>query len=246
MSDPNSEGFGNVPNSSANFGSIPHGAETFRTFRNGAERTDQHTLTVREVARLFEEAGVPRTERSIINWCQPNRQGISRLDSFFDTNERKYFITGQSVHLAIKEEQAKAANNAPVPQTETPQPKSAEPRVESSEAHSSPDEVQDLRRKVMDLEITNRVKEELLRRAQTQLDQADEERKTYIERLIAGSRKIGELETHLLQLGSGDTRPALHLPHSSEHIGSESHFTQVHTAEATRETAAEVRPFQQL
>lgn len=246
MSDPNSEGFGNVPNSSANFGSILHDAETFRTFRNGAERTDQHTLTVREVARLFEEAGVPRTERSIINWCQSNRQGIARLDSFFDTNERKYFITGQSVHLAIKEEQAKAANNAPVPQTETPHPKSSEPRAEFSEAHSSPDEIQDLRRKVMDLEITNRVKEELLRRAQTQLEQADEERKAYIERLIADSRKIGELETHLLQLGSGDTRPALHLPHNSENIGNAPHFTQVHTAEATRETAAEVRPFQQL
>ena len=47
----------------------------------------------------------------------------------------------------------------------------------------------------MDLEITNRVKEELLRRVQTQLNQADDERKAYIERLIADSRKIGELET---------------------------------------------------
>jgi hypothetical protein len=38
---------------------------------------------VREAARLFEEAGASRTERSIINWCQPNRQGVSRLDAFF-------------------------------------------------------------------------------------------------------------------------------------------------------------------
>ena len=216
MSDPNSESFGNVPNSSANFGSIPHGAETFRTFRNGAERTDQHTLTVRDVARLFEDAGVPRTERSIINWCQPNRQGVARLDAFFDTNERKYFITWQSVHLAIKEEQAKAPNSPTASQTETPQPKSAEPRATTPEADLSSDEIHDFRRKIMDLEITNRVKEELLRRIQTQLEQADDERKAYIERLIADSRKIGELETRLLQLGSGETRPALHLPHSSE------------------------------
>lgn len=246
MSDPNSEGFGTFPNSSANFGSIPHDAEGFRTVRNGAERTDQHTLTVREVARLFEDAGVPRTERSIINWCQPNRQGIARLDAFFDTNERKYFITGQSVHLAIKEEQAKAANSAPGAQAETPQSKAAEARATASETHSDPGEVTDLRRKVMDLEITNRVKEELLRRAQTQLDQADEERRAYIERLIANSRKIGELETNLLQLGTGNTRPALHLPHSSENVGNAPHLTQVHTAEATRVTAAEGGTFQQL
>ncbi len=34
--------------------------------------------------------------------------------------------------------------------------------------------------------------EELLKRAQTQLDQADEERKDYIERLLTDSRKIGD------------------------------------------------------
>jgi len=234
MSNPNSESFGNVPHSWANFGSIPHDAETFRTIRNGAERTDQHTLAVREVARIFEDAGVPRTERSIINWCQPNRQGLARLDAFFDTNERKYFITGQSVHLAIKEEQAKAANNPTASQTETPQPKPAEPGAATSEMDSNPDQIHDLRRKIMDLEITNRVKEELLRRVQIQLDHADDERKAYIERLIADSRKIGELETQLLQLGSGETRPALQLPHSSENIGNVPHITEVHqAAEAT-------------
>ena len=61
--------------------------------RNAAERTEQHTLTVREVARFFEQAGVPRTERSIINWCRLNRHGVARLDSFFDENEGRYYIT---------------------------------------------------------------------------------------------------------------------------------------------------------
>ena len=76
-----------------------------------SERKESHTLTVREVARMFEAAGVPRTERSIVNWCQLNRTGIARLDSYFDPNERRYFISPQSVEQAIAEEKAKAAKN---------------------------------------------------------------------------------------------------------------------------------------
>ena len=96
-----SESFGKVRNDSARFGNIPH----------TSERKQNHSLTVREAARLFEAAGVARTERSITNWCQPNRTGIARLDSYFDPNERKYFITPQSVELAIAEEKAKAAKS---------------------------------------------------------------------------------------------------------------------------------------
>ena len=54
-----------------------------------------------EADRCFEHA-VPRTVRSVISWCQPNRQGIAKLDSYFDLNERTkagcYFlgITTQS------------------------------------------------------------------------------------------------------------------------------------------------------
>jgi hypothetical protein len=68
---------------------------------------------------MFEAAGVARAERSIINWCQPNRQGIARLDSYYDPNERKYFITSQSVETVIKEEihRMKKASEVPVSET---------------------------------------------------------------------------------------------------------------------------------
>jgi hypothetical protein len=36
-------------------------------------------------------------ERSIINWCQINKQRVARLKIHFDPNERKYFIWPQSV-----------------------------------------------------------------------------------------------------------------------------------------------------
>jgi hypothetical protein len=107
--------FGNVPNDAESFGKVPHVSESFRNLPQGSERKENHTLTVREVARLFEAAGVARSERSIVNWCQPNRQGIPRLDSYYDPNERKYFITPQSVEAAIAEEKAKAAAKTPQP-----------------------------------------------------------------------------------------------------------------------------------
>ena len=57
-----------IPSPSADFGNVPHNSEPFRTVRNDAEdfrivpqipeRKESHTLTVREVARMFEAAGV--------------------------------------------------------------------------------------------------------------------------------------------------------------------------------------------
>jgi hypothetical protein len=218
MKNLSSEDFGSIPNPSASFGTVPNDSDPFRTIRNSAERTEQHTLTVREVARMFEQSGVARTERSITNWCQPNRQGVARLDAFFDTNERKYFITEQSANLAIAEEQAKqsATGNDMPTRAETSEPRPADTRRSSSESDSDADEQEEFRRKLMDLEITNRVKDELLKNARTQLEQADQERKAYIERLISDNRRIGELETQLLQLGGGDSERTLRLPHGSE------------------------------
>jgi hypothetical protein len=213
MTDHNSESFGNVPNASADFGNIPHVAETFRTIRNGAERTDQHTLTVREVARLFEDAGVPRTERSIINWCQPNRQGIARLAAFFDSNERKYFITSQSVHLAIKEEQAKQPATGAAMDMETDIPKRAETPPRHDEG--SNDRIKELERQNRDLEIATRAKDYYLERLEKDRDQ-------FADKLVGMSRYVGELETQLLQLG-GAPRDDRRLPKNSDGLEAMQH-----------------------
>ncbi len=90
---PTNTGFGNVPKPAAGYRNVPQAAAGFGTVPQGAERKQNHTLTVREVARLFEAAGVARTERSIVNWCQRDALGTARLDSYFDRNERKCFIT---------------------------------------------------------------------------------------------------------------------------------------------------------
>ena len=99
-----------VQSDAEEFRKLPNDAEDFGTIPQTAERKENHTMTVRESARLFESAGVARTERSIINWCQPNRQGIARLDSYFDPNERKYYITPQSVEAIFPKRSIEKGN----------------------------------------------------------------------------------------------------------------------------------------
>ena len=143
---------------------------------------------------MFEAAGVARTERSIVNWCQPNRTGIARLDSYFDPNERRYYISPQSVELAIAEEKAKAAKiNEPsetfgsVPQTAAA-PGKARPVLEPDETR-----VKELERETLDLKIANRGKDYLI-------EQMQKERTGFFEQLLTANRKMGELETKLLQI----------------------------------------------
>jgi len=198
-----SAGFGTIRNDAEGFGKVPNGSETFRTVRKdaegfrsipkGSERKENHTLTVREVARLFESAAVARTERSIINWCQPNRQGISRLDGYFDPNERKYYITPESVELAVAEEKAKVAKINEPSEAIGSVPKSSE----RADGEADSDRTKDWESKVRDLEITNRAKDQFIEHLQ-------KERNRFFDQLLTASQKVGELETKLLQLKSPD------------------------------------------
>lgn len=212
MNHPSSEDFGSVPQPSETFGTIPQPSEPFRTVRNISERTESHTLTVREVARQFEQAGVPRTERSIINWCRLNRHGVARLDAFFDENEGRYYITAQSVSRGVEEERAKqtAAGNQPVAETGIPHHAESTPRRETEDG----DRVKELERQTRDLEITTRAKDFYIERL-------EKERGQYVGQLVGMSRYVGELESQVLQLG-GAPRGDRSLPHASEDGGSRS------------------------
>ena len=148
---------------------------------------------------MFETAGVARTERSIINWCQPNRTGVARLDCYFDPNDRKYYVTLQSVELAIAEERAKAAKARPensepvgtIPKPPESRPGGAGPFSNLEESG----QVKALEQEVMDLKIVNRGKDYFI-------DQLKTERESLLGQLIGATHKVGELETRLLQLGA--------------------------------------------
>ena len=185
-----------VPQASAEFRIVPNASEDFGKVPQTAERKENHTLTVRETARMFEAAGVARTERSVINWCQPNRQGITRLDSYYDPNDRKYYITPQSVEAVIQEEIQRAKKSTEAPDSETFG--SAVTHVKHSRTNSSTTDerkIQDLEREIQNLEIANQVKDQFINLMKG-------ERASTIEKLQAASRTVGQLETQLLKLES--------------------------------------------
>jgi len=203
----NSEEVGNVPQVSENFGTILQASERSGLTRKASERKESHTLTVREVARMFEQAGVARTERSITNWCQPNKLGVPRLDCYFDPNEHKYFISPHSVGLAIKEEIAKAAaaNRGDSRNSSRSVPNdSHDAAAAHNDPQNDPEPVKALKQELLDLKIMNRAKDMFIERLQEERKALAEEQRRYVERMIGFSRQIGELRTRLLQLGSAD------------------------------------------
>src|SRR6266436_7479447 len=80
------------------------------------KRSEFHTLTTRDVMKIFDEAGLPRNQRSIERYCKDNK-----LDCYADSDEQRYYITRASVDRLIgqlKEIQARhpQANLSPPPQ----------------------------------------------------------------------------------------------------------------------------------
>jgi hypothetical protein len=187
-----------VPQVSADFRKLPKDTEAFGTVPQASERRENHTLTVKETARRFEAAGVARTERSIINWCQPNRQGVARLDGYFDPNDRRYYITPESVELAIGEEKAKAAkiNNSSEPVGRV---RNDSERVDDA-SNLADDRVQELERENLDLKIANRGRDFFI-------GQLQNERNGFFRQLLDANRRVGELETRLQIEGPKNNPP---------------------------------------
>ena len=184
-----------VPQASAEFRIVPNASEDFGKVPQTAERKENHTLTVRETARMFEAAGVARTERSVINWCQPNRQGITRLDSYYDPNDRKYYITPQSVEAVIQEEIQRANKSSESPASEIFGNPVAHVKHFTAEKNTPPDErkVEGLEREVQNLKIANEVKDKFI-------ELMKNERIGFIDKLITANRVMGQLEAKLHQL----------------------------------------------
>ncbi len=189
-------------------------SESFGTLPHLSERTAEHVLTVRAVAKRFENAGVPRTERSIINWCQPNPHGIPRLDCFFDNNEHKYFITPGSVDHAIGEERNKLKIQGQTAHSETLGNLSENANIDSEAFGTRPDSFgtlpkgaeafgndmsshnsRKLEMQILDLQITNKAKEMFI-------EQLKETNDKLIDNLKHTSHQLGQLEHQVRQLQS--------------------------------------------
>ena len=225
LNDP-SENLRNVPHLSEDFRSIPQPSEQFGMIPNLSERKENHILTAREVTRMFEEAGVSRTERSIINWCHPDKHGVSRLDAYYDVNERKYFITPQSVDRAIQEEQAKGKagtfpKTAETVQRGLPNGAASDVREREEAGHETFEDrkrvrERELEQEILDLKIMNKGKDYFLEQLKADRERDAEEREHLTQQLVVQSRAIGQLETRLLQLEG--PKPSPHEHRATENV----------------------------
>ncbi|NIV99080.1 hypothetical protein GWN26_07975, partial [Candidatus Saccharibacteria bacterium] len=163
---------------------------------------------------MFENAGVPRTERTILSWCQPNKQGITKLNCYFDPADRKWFLTPSSVDMAIKEEQNRLQNKGETQPSEVDQD-SSEGLGSDSEGFGSeqnsfgrlrkdsepgfsdefPQDLKSAQAVIRDLEITNKAKDYFIELLQ-------EREKEHLSDLNKLSHEVGVLETKLKQLGA--------------------------------------------
>lgn len=97
-------------------------------------RTQDHTLSVREVAKIFEEKGLDVTERTVLNWCHPNKKdGSYRLDCYFDPLEKKYYVTPQSAQTIIPKHSVGAVAQEKSPIQRQQYSESSEPIAEPPE-----------------------------------------------------------------------------------------------------------------
>lgn len=206
-----SEPFGTGRNNSEAFGTVPNLSEEL-------EKVEKYSLTVREATRMFEEASVPRTERSIVKWCTPSPHGMPRLMCRYDTNDRRWFITEESVRIAIAEEVAKQREiEARNPQAaERPDPdegyteRSREDergertngrvfeRTEMTFEGESPTAgndkiIRELEYKLRDEQIASRAKDMVINRMEN-------EHMHLMDQVAQWSRQVGVLETKLLQI----------------------------------------------
>jgi len=195
-----SERFGK---SQESFGNVRKGSESPQE-RFGKVRKENHTLTIKEVLKIFESKNVDITERSVVNYCHPNKYGASLLDCYLDQNERKYFITPESVERAVEEVKARKIRlnkeNQGVPEDLRKGPESGSERFgkvpndsETEKIEEYEKEIKNLKQENLDLKITNRGKDYFIEQMKT-------ERAELISKIEDSARLIGELETKL-QIG---------------------------------------------
>jgi hypothetical protein len=170
-------------------------------------RRDDHSLTSREVLKIFEQAGLMRSQRSIERYCMHDK-----LDCFFDSDEQRYYVTPASVDRLIgllKEIQARHQDTADAGRddiAERDTPRQPPPAPQASAA--SPDElrmqeekIKELEQKVFSLSVDKQARDQIVTMLR---DQINADRTQFVAELTKQSHRVGQLETEMLQLKAPD------------------------------------------
>lgn len=178
-----------------------------------SQKSDAHTITTHDATTLFEEFGVPRSQRSIERYC---RRGD--LDCWVDPDLQVYYITRESItRLAghFKEIDARKSGGALQQGTAADADRQGAPAggTPASSQHAAADEqelarlrreLEDLHRANRDLEINSRAKDQMLEGAHQEIERHVEERKYLIGRIEDANRLLGSAEAQLRALQAPD------------------------------------------
>jgi predicted RNase H-like nuclease (RuvC/YqgF family) len=118
------------------------------------------------------------------------------------------------VTRAIQEELSK---HVPGANQSSQKEEPVEERKSSRKVSEGSEEIEELQGKVRNLEIANRVKDQVIEKYEKDLEGFDKERQGYVSKLMAQSRQMGILETQLLQLDAPVVKKTL--PQGSEAFG---------------------------
>ena len=116
------------------------------------------------------------------------------MGSYYDPNERKYYITPQSVEAVIQEEiQRTNKSSAPSTSESFGSPVTHVKHPQSGTNGANEPKFHELEREIRDLKITNRAKDMFI-------DHLKSERSDFFDKLISANQMVGRLEIKLNQL----------------------------------------------
>jgi hypothetical protein len=163
-------------------------------------------MIMEEAYAMFENQGERRSVRMIAEYCKNGE-----LVCFYDSDDKRWHITRESVENKINKIKDLNARKAAVPPritsehfTEDPAPpprptEEAPPRRESTAPPS--EDVEKMKKEILDLQILNSGKDFLI-------GQLKEDRANLLDRIENNSHRIGVLETRLPR-----SLPVLQLEH---------------------------------
>lgn len=178
-------------------------------------RRNEHTITTLEALKIFEQQGLPRSQRAIERYCK-----AEQLDCFFDVDEQRYYITQASIERLIghlkeiqaRHEQAPVAPSPTAPDNAGHSPTTSDHvrqhptlseeqvRVGAESEREREKYAKELELENRDLKINNRAKDLFIEQLQKDRENFVQERGHLIDRLVDGTKQIGVLETKLMQL----------------------------------------------
>jgi len=162
---------------------------------------NKYTLTVEEASRIFSDAGVPRSPRTIDRYCKSGHLVCMKIET--DRNE-KYLITEDSVTERITELQQVAPTGHVQTEHDTSRHVETQQdmsRHDATHQQLSDDEkrrlevrIKELELENIDLKIANRGKDYFVEELKNERERFEAERKEMVQQLIHHSHRVGELE----------------------------------------------------